>query len=128
MGEWILGLPSRQNDQVIYFMRIDEAMPLGDYWRDPRFVAKRPGGDGPPDTFYRAMANGSAQRVANALHDDREAARDIASLNSLVLWHFYSFGDQSPPLSNELVHLVHSGQRHALHRRRRADDVAAPQH
>jgi len=45
-----------------------------------------------------------------------------------VSWHFWYFGDQSPPLPNELVHLVHSGQGHALHLRRRADDVAVLEH
>jgi len=74
------------------------------------------------------MANGSMRQVANGLHDDSEAVRDISGLNALVSWHFWYFGDQSPPLPTDLVHLVHSGQGHALHRRRRADDVAVLQH
>jgi hypothetical protein len=115
---------SRHNDQLIYAMQVDEAMLLAAYWADPRFVAKRPGGDGPLDNFYRAMANGSIRRVANTLHDDSEAARDITGLNALVSWHFWYFGDRSPPLPNELVHLVQSGQGHALHLRRRPNDVA----
>ena len=107
---------------------IDTATNKVSYWADPRFVAKRPGGDGPPDNFYRAMANGSMKQVVNTLHDDSEAARDIAGLNALVSWHFWYFGDQSPPLPTDLVHLTHSGQGHSLHRRRRADDVAVLQH
>lgn len=123
VGDWILGLRSRHNDQVIYAMRLDEVMSLGDYWADSRFVAMRPGGDGLPDNFYRAMVNGSNQRVVNALHDEKEPTRDIAGLNALVSWHFWYLGEQSPALPTELVHLVHSGQGHALHRRHRADDV-----
>ena len=103
VGDWIVGLRSRHNDQLIYAMRVDEVMALGNYWADPRFVAKRPRGDGRPDNFYRATANGSMKQVANTLHDDSEAARDIAGLNALVSWHFWYFGDQSPPLSTELV-------------------------
>lgn len=123
VGDWILGLRSRHNDQVIYAMRLDEVMSLGDYWADSRFIAKRSGGDGPPDNFYREVANGVIQRVANALHDEKEATRDIAGLNALVSCHFWYFGGQSPTLPTELVHLVHSGQGHALQKRRQADDV-----
>lgn len=122
-GDWIIGLRSRANDQVVCAMRVDEVLPLGDYWRDPRFRAKRPGGVGPPDNFYRAGLGGSLRRVDNALHGPDLAAQDIGGRHALVSRHFWYFGDQSPELPTELVHLVHSGQGHSLHANRRGDDL-----
>lgn len=104
-------------------MRVDEVLPLGDYWRDPRFRAKRPGGTAPPDNFYRAGRGGSLVRVGNALHGPELAAQDISERHALVSWHFWYFGDQSPELPTELVHLIHSGQGHSLHANRRGDDL-----
>ena len=114
---------SRVNDQVVCAMRVDEVLPLADYWRDPRFRAKRPGGAGPPDNFYRAGRGGSLMRVNNALHGAELATQDISGRHALVSWHFWYFGDQSPELPTELVHLVHSGQGHSLHANRRDDDL-----
>lgn len=123
VGDWIIGLRSRANDQVVFAMRVDEVVPLGNYWSDPRFRAKRPGRKGPPDNFYRTGRDGALARVSNSLHGEELAAQDISGRNALVSWHFWYFGDQSPQLTTELVHLVHSGQGHALHVRRRADDL-----
>ena len=122
-GDWIIGLRSRVNDQVVYAMRVDEVLPLGDYWRDPRFRAKRPGGTAPPDNFYRLGRGGSLIWVVNALHGAELAMQDVSGRNALVSWHFWYFGDRSPELPTALVHLVHSGQGHSLHARRRADDL-----
>lgn len=123
VGDWIVGLRSRANDQVVFAMGVDEVVPLGNYWSDPRFRAKRPGRQGPPDNFYRAGRGGSLERVSNALHGEELAAQDISGRNALVSWQFWYFGDQSPELPTELVHLVHSGQGHSLHVRRRPDDL-----
>lgn len=123
VGDSIIGLRSRANDQVVCAMRVDEVLPLGDYWRDSRFRAKRPGHRGPPDNFYRADRSGSLVRVANTLHGAELATGDISGRNALVSWHFWYFGDRSPELPTDLVHLVHSGQGHSVRANRRRDDV-----
>lgn len=123
VGDWIIGLRSRANDQVVCAMRVDEVLPLGDYWRDSRFRAKRPGHRGPPDNFYRADQSGSLVRVANTLHGTKLATGDISGRNALVSWHFWYFGDRSPELPTDLVHLIHSGQGHSVRANRRSDDV-----
>lgn len=122
-GDWIVGLRSRANDQVVCVMRVDEVLTLCDYWRDSRFRAKRPGGAGPPDNFYRAGRGGALIRVENALHGTDLAAQDIGGRHALVSWHYWYFGDRSPELPTELVHLIHSGQGHSLHANRRGDDL-----
>jgi hypothetical protein len=124
VGDWIIGLRSRISDQVICAMRVDEVVALADYWRDPRFRAKRPGrGPYPPDNFYRAAADGALVRVDNSLHDAGHAAQDIGGRNAIVSRCFWYFGDQSPELPTDLIHLVHSGQGHSLSARRRPDDL-----
>ncbi len=123
VGDWIVGLRSRVNDEVIYAMRVDEVLGLNAYWRDLRFKAKRPGRTPTPDNFYRADRTGVLTRVENDLHGADDSARDTAGLHALVSWHFWYFGANSPPLPNHLIHLVHSGQGHALHTRRRPGDI-----
>lgn len=123
VGDWIIGLRSGANDEVVYAMRVDEVMTLGEYWRDLRFRSKRPGHCRPPDNFYRPGRCGTFVQVENDLHGPRQALRDTSGRHVLVSWHFWYFGDQSPQLPTELVHLVHSGQGHALHINRRPTDV-----
>jgi hypothetical protein len=125
VGDWIIGLRSRINDQVICAMRVDEVVALADYWRDLRFRAKRPGrGPYPPDNFYRAGRDGALVRVHNRLHDAGHAAQDIGGRNAIVSRCFWYFGNQSPELPTDLIHLVHSGQGHSLSARRRPDDLS----
>ena len=123
VGDWIIGLRSRVNDEVVYVMRVDEVMMLGEYWRDTRFRSKRPGHNTPPDNFYRPGPCGTFVQVENDLHGPRHALQDTSGRHALVSWHFWYFGDQSPQLPTDLVHLVHSGQGHALHINRRPNDV-----
>ena len=123
VGDWIVGLRSRRNDQVISAMRVDEVLSFGDYWNDARFRAKRPGRSGTPDNIYKPRRGGELQQVTNALHDATHAARDLRGTNVLVSWHYWYFGDQSPELPTHLIHLVHAGQGHSLQARRKTGDV-----
>ncbi|CAN5604086.1 hypothetical protein BH09PSE5_BH09PSE5_44070 [soil metagenome] len=113
-------------------MRVDEVLGLGEYWRDARFRAKRPGsknspGDHPPDNFYKPGRDGTLVRVDNPLHGADLASSDISGRNAIVSRHFWYFGDQSPQLPTDLIHLVHSGQGHSLHVNRHDGDLATLQ-
>ena len=123
VGDWVLGLRSRRNDEVVAALRVDEVMTLTEYWRDPRFRAKRPGRTALPDNLYRPDRRGEPAQVPNPLHDASDIARDVAGRRVLVSWRYWYFGDTSPPLPTDLIHLVHSNQGHALHLRRKPDDV-----
>ena len=122
-GDWIVGLRSRHNDQVGSVMRVDEVLSFAAYWRDPRFRAKKPGRCAWPDNFYRPTRDGSLVQEPNTLHDASDVARDLAGRQVLVSWAYWYFGDRSPELPTDLIHLVHSNQGHSLHTRRRPDDV-----
>ena len=45
VGDWVIGTGSKSNGrerQLVYAMRVTDAMSFNEYWNDPRFVAKRP--------------------------------------------------------------------------------------
>lgn len=45
IGDWVVGVGSTQNGQegqLIYAMRVEEAMSFEEYWTDPRFQLKKP--------------------------------------------------------------------------------------
>lgn len=124
VGDWIIGFRSRHPGEVLYAMQVTERLTLGDYWLDARFAGRRPGQTDYPDNFYRPTDTGSLEQVANHVHGPGDAARDCRGKHVLLGERFWYFGANSVPLPNELLHLVHTTQGHAVHRGRRPDDVA----
>jgi len=116
VGDWIVGLRSRMQDQVIYVMQVEECMQLADYWFDPRFQHKKPDACPRPDNIYRPdRSSGHLEQVANCVHDRNSIARDLSVDRVLVGRQYWYFGSSSPSLSTDLVHLVYShiGQTYA---------------
>lgn len=122
-GDWVIGLRRIRHDEVVYAMQVEEVIPLGDYWRDARFRSRRPEHSKTPDNIYKPVPGGRLARVPNQLHDSSHTTRDLSGANALVSRRFRYFGDASPQLPVDLVHLVHSGQGHSVESRRKADDV-----
>lgn len=122
-GDWVVGLRRIRHDEVVYAMQVEEVLPLADYWRDARFRSRRPGRSETPDNLYKPAPDGRLARVPNPLHDATHTARDLSGVNALVSRRFWYFGDASPQLPANLVHLVHAGQGHSVEARRRADDT-----
>ena len=128
VGDWIIGFRSQRPGEVVYVMQISERLPLGNYWSDPRFANRRPRASPIPDNFYRATDAGSLVQVRNSIHGPTEAAKDIRGRHALLGRRFWYFGVNSVPLPNELMHLVHATQGHAVHKARRPNDVANLRH
>lgn len=45
IGDWVMGTGSQEESRpghLVYIMQISEAMSFDEYWRDPRFLRKRP--------------------------------------------------------------------------------------
>jgi hypothetical protein len=45
VGDWVIGTGSKthgREGRIVYAMRVTEAMPFDQYWRDPRFRQKKP--------------------------------------------------------------------------------------
>lgn len=124
VGDWIIGFRSRRPGDVIYVMQVSERMTLGEYWLDPRFADRRPGGTHLPDNIYEPVAGGSLHQAPNRVHGPENVERDCSGRNVLLGERFWYFGGSSVPLPNELMHLVHTTQGHVVHRGRKPDDVS----
>jgi hypothetical protein len=128
VGDWIIGFRSQQPDHVVYVMRVDEVLPLAEYWNDERFRNRRPGASEVPDNFYRSDGRGGLAQVANKVHSAADAATDISGRNVLLSEHFWYFGNESVRILTELAHLAYGNRGHVVHKARRADDVAMLRH
>jgi hypothetical protein len=85
-------------------MRISEVLPFDRYWRDPRFVRKKPKPQGPwrnrcGDNVYQL--NGRGRWVADPLSFHplpQQIAQDLKNPNTFVSDHFYYFGEAAPKM------------------------------
>jgi hypothetical protein len=123
IGDWIIGLRSGRPDQVIYIMQIEERLSFAEYWNDARFLGKRPDKNPRSDNIYRSDEQGGLAWVENRVHDEGHTERDLGGKYVLVSKKFWYFGDQSPSLPTDLIHLVHQGRAHAVHKNRRQTDM-----
>lgn len=104
-------------------MQVGEVMGLGDYWDDKRFRNRRPGASAVPDNLYERHADGQVRQAPNDVHGPESTLRDLSGKNVLLATRYWYFGRESVPLSNHLMHLVHTTQGHAVHKARRTGDV-----
>lgn len=123
VGDWIIGFRSRCPGDVIYVMRVEEVLAFPEYWADERFHNRRPGASSKPDNIYRPGPSGTLEQVPNPVHGLGEAATDLGGRNALLSKTFWYFGRNSPAISTDLIHLVHTGIGHSVDRNRRPDDL-----
>lgn len=123
VGDWIVGFRAKHPGEVLYAMQVTERLTLGEYWEDPRCAVRQPGNALPPDNIYKPDQAGGLQQVLNAVHSSASVQRDISGRYVLLSDQFWYLGANSVPLPNELLHLVHTTQGHALHVNRKKDDV-----
>lgn len=124
VGDWIIGLRSKSVDHVVYVMRVEERLSFADYWNGNRFASKRPDKSLCPDNIYRPDEHGQLTWVENKVHDEGHKEHDLGGQWVLVGREFWYFGDQSPQLPTELVHLIHERQAHSVHKNRKETDIA----
>lgn len=104
VGDWLAGFTSTGlngdsvgHERLVYLMRVDEKMGLEDYFRDPRFAAKKPVmqsdrcvdlvGDNIYDRVNRRWV-----QLPNRSHDAGDLARDTGGRCVLVSITFAYFG------------------------------------
>ena len=112
LGDWIAGFTSATlcgdttgRERLVYLMRVDEILPLGDYFLDPRFAAKIPR-KGSPDTICRAGDNiyrsrvpsawdgSDYEQIPNDCHPPESKDHDVSGRNVLVAHaeNYFYFG------------------------------------
>ena len=123
VGDWIIGLRSCQVGNVIYVMQIEERLSFCDYWNDQRFISKRPNNNPYSDNIYRPDNTGTLIWEKNSVHDDSHQDDDTrVGQWVLVGRKFWYFGDESPQIPTELMHLLHQGIGYSVHKNRRVTD------
>ncbi|MER8827351.1 hypothetical protein NKH73_14780 [Mesorhizobium sp. M0938] len=122
VGDWVLGTgPSKRGlaDRAVFLMRVDEITSFDAYWRDPRFLAKRPVLSGSfkvrfGDNIYHRANPGSPWIQADSRHSQHGAVANQKNLNRdtgttdkvLLSMNFKYWGDQAPQLPQQFAHFA----------------------
>jgi hypothetical protein len=112
--DWIVGLsPKDEGNKVVYAMKVDEVLPFAEYFRDHRFVKKRPDMHSQKekirrgDNFYECLS-GEEYRQHESMHskgpieNPEHKNTDLSGKNVLISKNFYYFGSDAKPLLKEL--------------------------
>lgn len=117
-GDIIVGTASAHSDKrgrLIYAMKVDEVIPLENYWN--RFPGKRPSNTSDKrrvgDNIWQKTKDGKAWKVAHgALHGMDKQATDTDGKNVLISRNFYYFGDNAIEIPERYNALLASTQGH----------------
>ena len=107
VGDWIIGVRSKEPDRVVYVMQVSEVVPFNRYWSDTRFIKRRSGASPVPDNIYRPNNVGELVQEPNPIHGQTETRTDLSGKNALVSKRFWYFGEESPMLPTELTRIFH---------------------
>jgi hypothetical protein len=123
IGDIVIGMAGKGGlgciyPQLIYWMRVDQAMTFDEYWSDPRFVNKRPQMPGPKmrivgDRTYRhepGQADWQFDRSMHHLPGTTKATSRHADLDTkvdrlLVGKQFTYWGNSGPSVPADLMSL-----------------------
>ncbi len=113
--------------QLIYWMRVDESMTFDEYWKDPRFVNKRPGMRGPKmrmvgDRTYRHEGGQEGWRFEKSMHhvphtskaSGHHVASDTEVDRLLIGKQFTYWGNSGPSVPARLMTLFPNPRGHKL--------------
>ncbi len=128
VGDLIVGTGSRRNNregQLIYWMEIAEILSFDQYWRDPRFLRKRPLMRGSlmlryGDNIYHRENDSDAFTQEDSFHSEPNGVTSAENLKRdtgktdrvLIGWNFAYWGGEGPKFPNELSEFVHTTQGH----------------
>lgn len=111
-GDWIVGTGAKTKynlqGRLIYAMQVEEAMSFDEYWRDPRFLSKRPVLNGSLKQVYgdniyhkragRWIQENSHHSQANGRPNLLNVEHDTRANRVLVSQTFVYFGVNAPPI------------------------------
>ena len=118
VGDYIVGLGSKnRGNRLVYAMQISETMTFDEYWRDPRFRAKRPDVDAGGekalgDNIYHW--DGQEYRQEPSRHSNKDGTEDLKNKRHdtkcndywvLISDDFTYWGGESPLIDDNLQFL-----------------------
>lgn len=116
-GDWIMGNSDKRSDQrLIYAMRISEVLAFDDYFRDPRFQAKKPRKGSSwknlcGDNIYFIGESGQYQQAFSHFHTEpHRLEQDTKHPRVFISDHFYYFGENALDTPAEFGALIRGSQ------------------
>lgn len=114
-GDWIVGHSALDRGQrLIHAMRVSELLDFDDYYRDPRFLEKRPRGDKWPevagDNLYHRAEDGRWIQDRNASHGPGSIDKDTRKPRVFISDDFYYFGENAVDIPAEFAPLIRDRQ------------------
>jgi hypothetical protein len=115
-GDWVVGHSSAAaKHRLIYAMRVSEVLDFDDYYRDPRFAAKKAqaGGwkDRCGDNIYFRDRTGQWRRGLAFYHTQPDDIhRDTRYPRVFISNHFFYFGADAPPFPDRYSALIQTRQ------------------
>ena len=116
-GDYVVGIgPKRLGNRVVYAMLVKETMGFDDYWRDPRFRAKRPdveaGGEtAVGDNIYHRDLTGRWQQERSQ-HSTGAIRTDTDGAKVLISTDFIYWGGDAPELPTSIRGIIPLTQGH----------------
>jgi hypothetical protein len=112
VGDWVIGTGSKSKGRegdLVFAMRVSEAMTFDQYWADPRFASKRPSLRGSlkqafGDNIYHHKGGGgwSQENSHHSMHDGsanpENVEHDTRTDRVLVSDHFAYWGGEGPEI------------------------------
>ena len=135
VGDYVIGFGTKdRGNRVVYAMRVTKTMEFVDYWVASRFLVKRPdmsaGGEKAlGDNIYHpgpgvdgwVMEWSQHSNPDDGSQNAKHTRTDISGVKALISDDFVYWGNDGPPLPDELAELVH-GRGH----KSRANDPLIP--
>jgi putative DNA base modification enzyme with NMAD domain len=116
-GDWIIGHGNKEHEHaLIYAMNISEKLHFDDYYKDPRFEAKKPRFDKSwrekcGDNIYHLGADGDWIQDPSPFHHTAEQKlQDTKHPYVFVSKSFYYFGARAKPMPERFTGLIHNRQ------------------
>lgn len=115
IGNWIFGIGSKKlrkyYQKLIFCMKVEEKLPVEQYWDDPRFQYKKVVENGSPQQLYGDniyhIVNGewiqenSAHSKDNGITHEGHLITDVGGKHILISQNFYYFGRNAVDIPNE---------------------------
>jgi hypothetical protein len=131
VGDWVVGTGSKGyglQGRLVYAMKVSETLSYDEYWRDPRYLSKRPNLRGSlkqayGDNIYHRKRSTGRWVQANSHHSNRDGtpnanniAHDCQAPRVLIGSDFVYWGGSGPKIPKPFRGKVHDVCAHRGHR------------
>lgn len=118
VGDWIIGMGGTRlgaTGRCVFAMRVTEKIEFNEYWKNPRYIDKRPIRNGSSramvgDNIYHYNAAARRWHQADSHHSNPDGSANLHNLKAdtkssfvLISHNFYYFGQNAPVVPPRLL-------------------------